>query len=32
MIFDNIFLECFIGYFGKDCVKKCIYFVYGEDC
>lgn len=32
MIFDNIFLECSIGYFGKDCAKKCTYPVYGEDC
>lgn len=32
MTFDNIFLECSIGYFGKDCATKCSYPVYGEDC
>lgn len=32
MTFDNVFLECSIGYFGKDCRTKCSYPVYGEDC
>lgn len=26
------FLECFVGFYGIDCVMKCIYFIYGEDC
>lgn len=26
------FLECLIGYFGKDCAKICFYPTYGEDC
>lgn len=27
-----IFLECPLGFVGKDCEMKCIYPFYGEDC
>lgn len=32
IVFDVYFLECPLGFFGKDCAKKCSFPFYGEDC